>query len=90
MWNKSIRDRQIPYDFTHMWNLRNKTNEQGKKRDKWKNRFLNIDNILVVVTGEVGEEIGEINKEVKSTLILMSTENSMELLNWYTVYQKLT
>ena len=22
-WNKSIRERQISYDFTHMWNLRN-------------------------------------------------------------------
>ena len=24
--------RQIPYDIIHMWNLRNKTNEQRKKR----------------------------------------------------------
>ena len=32
--NKSVREKQIPYDFTHMWNLRNKTNEQrGKKRE---------------------------------------------------------
>ena len=23
--NKLIRERQIPYDFTHLWNLRNKT-----------------------------------------------------------------
>ena len=23
-WNKSVRERQIPYDFTHMWNLMNK------------------------------------------------------------------
>jgi len=30
--NKSVRERQIPYGITHMWNLRNKTNEQrGKK-----------------------------------------------------------
>ena len=27
-WNKSDRDEQIPYDFTYMWNLKNKTNEQ--------------------------------------------------------------
>ena len=27
-WNKSDRERQIPYDFTYMWNLKNKTNEQ--------------------------------------------------------------
>ena len=27
-WNKSDRERQMPYDFTYMWNLENKTNEQ--------------------------------------------------------------
>ena len=26
-WNKSGRESQIPYDFTYMWNLKNKTNE---------------------------------------------------------------
>ena len=26
-WNKSDRERQIPYDFTYMWNLRNKANK---------------------------------------------------------------
>ena len=33
--NKSLRERQIPYDFTHMWNLRNKTDERvgGKERE---------------------------------------------------------
>ena len=25
-WNKLVRERQIPYDFTHMWNLMNKLN----------------------------------------------------------------
>ena len=25
-WNISGRERQIPYDFTYMWNLINKTN----------------------------------------------------------------
>ena len=32
--NKSVRERQMPYDFTHRWNLRNKTDEhilRGKK-----------------------------------------------------------
>ena len=33
--NKSVKERQIPYDFTHMWNLKDKTNEQrGKKRER--------------------------------------------------------
>ena len=30
--NKSVRERQMPYDFIEMWNLRNKTNEQRKMR----------------------------------------------------------
>ena len=28
-WNKSDKERQILYDFTYMWNLKNKTNEQA-------------------------------------------------------------
>ena len=35
--NKSIRERQIPYDFTHMWNLRNRTVEhmgRGGQRNR--------------------------------------------------------
>ena len=29
--SKKVRERQIPYDFTHMWNLRNKTSKADKK-----------------------------------------------------------
>ena len=25
-WNNPVRERQIPYDFTHIWNLMNKLN----------------------------------------------------------------
>ena len=25
-WNKPVRERQIPYDIIHMWNLMNKLN----------------------------------------------------------------
>ena len=32
--NKSVRERQIPYDFTHTWNLRNKTSKQVGKKEK--------------------------------------------------------
>ena len=32
--NESIRGRKIPYDLTHMWNLRNKINEQKQKTEK--------------------------------------------------------
>ena len=28
--NKSVRERQIPYNSTQMWNLRNKTNKQNE------------------------------------------------------------
>ena len=32
--NESVRERQIPYDFTHIWNLRNKANEQRRKKKR--------------------------------------------------------
>ena len=32
--NKSIRERQIPYDLTHMWNLRNKANKEKRTNIK--------------------------------------------------------
>ena len=33
--NKSVRERQISSDFTHIWNLRNKTDEhRGDKRQR--------------------------------------------------------
>ena len=34
--NKSVRERQIPYDFTPMWSLRNKTDEHRGKEGKIK------------------------------------------------------
>ena len=47
------------YDFTHMWNLRNKQ-AKGKKREKPRNRLLTIENKLMVIIGEVGRGIGKI------------------------------
>ena len=32
-WNKPVRERQIPYDFTHTWNLMNKLNKQNRLID---------------------------------------------------------
>ena len=39
--NKLVRERKIPYDFTHLCNLRNKTDEHRGKRERGKpeNRF---------------------------------------------------
>ena len=60
-WNKSVRERQTPYDFIHRWNLRNKTNEQRKKRQTKKNRHLTIENKWLpeggrwCCMGEIGE-----------------------------------
>ena len=34
--NKSIRDRQLSYDLTHMWNLRNKTVDYRGREEKIK------------------------------------------------------
>ena len=34
----SYRERQILYDFTYMWNLKNKTNEQTKQKQSYRYR----------------------------------------------------
>ena len=54
-------EKYIPYDLIHMWNLRNKTNEQrGKKRerDKPRTRLLTIENKLMVIRGKLNRENG--------------------------------
>ena len=33
---KSVRERQKPYYFTHMWNLRNKTDKHGGRGKRGK------------------------------------------------------
>ena len=38
-WHRSVREKQIPYDSIHMWNLRNKT-AKGKKEREDKPRFF--------------------------------------------------
>ena len=48
-WSKSDRERQIPYAITYMWNLKYDTNLQNR------NRFINIENKLMVTKGERGE-----------------------------------
>ena len=55
-----IRERQIPYDLTYMWNLKIKTNKQIKQN---RNRAIDIENKLMIAKrgGEVGwvDEINE-------------------------------
>ena len=55
-WNKADRERQIPYDFTCMWNLK------SQAKNKQKTRLLNTEHKLVFVRGEVDERMGEIGK----------------------------
>lgn len=52
--NKSLRERQMPCDFTHRWNSRNKTNEQRGKRERETNQETNltIENKLMATRGE--------------------------------------
>ena len=50
--NKAVIESEIPHDFTHMWNLRNKT-KQMKKRGKPRNRLLTIEKKLMVARREV-------------------------------------
>ena len=52
-WNKSDGKKQEPHDFTHMWNVKQKaTNEQ-------KNKFIDIDNRILVTWREWGVEGGQ-------------------------------
>ena len=34
--NKSIRERQLSYEFSHMWNLRNNTEDHRGREEKMK------------------------------------------------------
>ena len=50
--NKSSRERQIPYNFIYMWNLRNETKQTNKQN---RNKIIDTENIVMVVRlGEVG------------------------------------
>ena len=51
-WNKSDRERQILYDITYMWNLKNTTNEFIYKT----NWLTDIANKLMVIKGEGGRD----------------------------------
>ena len=61
--NKSVRKRQIPYNFTHKWNLRNIKDERRRKKKKTEReanhkRLLNTENKLRVAGREDGGKDG--------------------------------
>ena len=51
--NKSDRERQMPDEFTCMWNLKDKINKHNR------NRFIHTENILTVARWEQGWGKGE-------------------------------
>ena len=57
--SKSVRKRQILYDFTHMWNLRNKINYHEKKREENQETDSTMENKLMVTRREVGGGMGK-------------------------------
>lgn len=58
----------------------------NKIKKTQKTQTLHTENKRVDARGKVGE----IDKGIKSTLILMNAEKYIELLNYYIVYLKLT
>ena len=50
--NKSDRERQIPYDFIYMWNL--KTNQVNKQ-----NRLIDAEGKSLVSSRKNGEGVGQ-------------------------------
>ena len=64
-WNKPYRERQIPYDFTNMWNLKQ------QKKNKWTkyNNNKDTETRLVVTRWEGGYGIGEKIKGVSCMLM---------------------
>ena len=53
-WNKSDRERQIPYDFTYMWNLKNTTN---------KTKLIDTENRMMVGRGWKGRGVGVMGED---------------------------
>ena len=60
-WNMSNRERQMPYDFTHMWN-RNKQKQVSKETQ---NRDRSIESKLMMVAKEEVDGAMEIKNKNK-------------------------
>ena len=57
-WKKSDRERQIPYNLTYMWNLKNKTNKTKQNE----NRLIDTENKQVVIRKEGNGRLGKIDE----------------------------
>ena len=60
-WGKSDREGQILYDLTHIWSLKNKLVNIGKKEqtDRYRKQ-TSIENKLVVASGGEGRREGQV------------------------------
>ena len=52
-WNKSEKERQIPYDITYNWNLIYSTDESFHEK-----KLMDLENRLVAAQGGLGGEQG--------------------------------
>ena len=76
--NKSSRERQIPYDCTHMWNLRNKTDEhmgtgwgREERETNHKRLIMMVNNMRVDRETQVGNGLDG-RWVLKRSLVVMS------------------
>ena len=57
----------MAYDFTSMWNLKSKINEQANR-----NRFTDTENIMTVTDGRSVGDMGEKVEEMKKYKFLLT------------------
>ena len=69
--NKSDRERQVPYNFTHMWNPRSKINKEST------NSLGDTENRLTAASREEGGELGEKGEGMEGPRLVV-TEQSWE------------
>ena len=86
-WNKSVRERQTPYDFPHMWSLRNRWARE--KREKPRETLSCTEGTDDYQRG--GEWGDGWNRwwGLRGALVMMSTGWCMEVLNHYNEHLKL-
>ena len=56
-WNKSDKEKQIPYDLTYMWNLKTKQNKTKKQT-----RLVDTENKSLVAKEEEGKGLAKISE----------------------------
>ena len=60
------RESQMLYDFTYVWNLKNKS-KQNKQAKQNRNRCIDTENRLVAARGNQGEALFHIGEELRDT-----------------------